>query len=495
MKSTQSSEQVDVVVVGAGLAGLAAATTAAGAGAERSVLVLDGTARGGRAATDEVGRFRFNRGAHALYNGGPARQVLDRLGVPVRGVRPPLKGARGRLRDQVGLLPSGAVSLVRSPLIDGRAKVVLGRLLGGLRRWRPASLADRTATQWFDDLGLEGDARSVVEMLARLASYAADMDLVSADLVVRQIQLGVGDGVEYLHGGWISLVAGLRSVAERRGARFDMGTSVRRIEPDGDRVRVVLGRTGSAEPAGVGDGSGGDDLGGGPGNGRSDRRPTGRSSGRSAGAGSAAGDGADGDDERVVVARRVVLAAGTPEAAAALLPERPAAWTGLGPPSRAACFDLGLARVPDTAVLLGIDRPFYMIRHAPPAELAPPGAALVHTLWYLRSSEDPSPAEAKAALGDHCRLAGIDPDEAEEQHYLHRMVACGAMPVPGRGGMAGRPAVTDTGLDHVLVAGDWVGPDGHLADAALASGEQAAQRALAGLDDAPSIHPVGSATR
>jgi 2-polyprenyl-6-methoxyphenol hydroxylase-like FAD-dependent oxidoreductase len=452
MKSPQSSEQVDVVVVGAGLAGLAAAATAAGAGAERSVLVLDGTPQGGRAATDEVGRFRFNRGAHALYNGGPARQVLDRLGVPVRGVQPPLKGAQGRLRDQVGLLPSGAVSLVRSPLIDGRAKVVLGRLLGGLRRWRPASLADRTATQWFDDLGLEGDARSVVEMLARLTTYAADLDLVSADLVARQIQLGVGDGVEYLHGGWISLVAGLRSVAERRGARLELGTSVRRIEPAGDRVRVVLRRGSSA-------------------------------------------DGADGEDERVVVARWVVLAAGTPEAVAGLLPERPAAWTGLGPPSRAACFDLGLARVPDTAVLLGIDRPFYMIRHAPPAELAPPGAALVHTLWYLRSSEDPSPAEAKAALGDHCRLAGIDPDEAEEQHYLHRMVACGAIPVPDRGGMAGRPAVTDTGLGHVVVAGDWVGPEGHLADASLASGEQAAQRALAGLDHAPRTHPVGSATR
>lgn len=57
----------DVVVVGGGLAGLAAAATAAGTGA--SVLVLDAHRLGGRALTDEVDGYRFNRGAHALYRG------------------------------------------------------------------------------------------------------------------------------------------------------------------------------------------------------------------------------------------------------------------------------------------------------------------------------------------------------------------------------------------------------------------------------------------
>lgn len=58
------------------------------------------------------------------------------------------------------------------------------------------------------------------------------------------------------------------------------------------------------------------------------------------------------------------------------------------------------------------------------------------------------------------------------------MVACGALPVAGSGGMRGRPAVTDTGYDRVLVAGDWVGPTGHLVDTALASGEEAGRRAV-----------------
>jgi hypothetical protein len=49
--------------------------------------------------------------------------------------------------------------------------------------------------------------------------------------------------------------------------------------------------------------------------------------------------------------------------------------------------------------------------------------------------------------------------------------------VPERGGLAGRPGAAVPGLDGVLVAGDWVGPVGHLTDAALVSGEAAGRRA------------------
>jgi thioredoxin reductase len=59
----------------------------------------------------------------------------------------------------------------------------------------------------------------------------------------------------------------------------------------------------------------------------------------------------------------------------------------------------------------------------------------------------------------------------------------GAAPLARRGGLAGRPSITDTGIDGVFLAGDWVGRQGHLADAAFASGEAAgraaAQRAAA----------------
>jgi len=50
--------------------------------------------------------------------------------------------------------------------------------------------------------------------------------------------------------------------------------------------------------------------------------------------------------------------------------------------------------------------------------------------------------------------------------------------------------VTGTGLDGILVAGDWVGPDGYLADASLVSGATAARHAVASLDHAATTHPV-----
>jgi hypothetical protein len=140
---------------------------------------------------------------------------------------------------------------------------------------------------------------------------------------------------------------------------------------------------------------------------------------------------------------------------------------------------MGLAAPPPVPGLFGLDRPLYLVRHAPPAELAPPGAAVVHAMRYLRAGETATAAELRAELEEHARLAGIEPDDAEQVRYRHRMVACGALPTPETGGLAGRPTVAGTGLDGVLVAGDWVGGEGHLADAALVSGEEAGRRAAA----------------
>src|SRR5918994_6237441 len=271
----------DVVVVGGGLAGLAAAATVAGTGA--SVLVLDAHRLGGRALTDEVDGYRFNRGAHALFKGAAGRGVLDRLGVAVRGASPIAAGSRVRRGDRVGALGLGAAGIARSRMLTTRDKAKVFRLLAGMSRWKPAKLADWSAAAWFDDLGLTDGARESAELIARTATYVADMSTVSADLVAVQVRLAVEKGVEYLHGGWVAIVNGLAAEARRRGAEIRTGATVRLVGPDGGPVPV--GDTPHRLGPPLGRGGGG--------------------------------------------------FAGPPSICAALLPEPPAAWAELGPPARA----------------------------------------------------------------------------------------------------------------------------------------------------------------
>ena len=411
-------ERADVVVVGGGLAGWAAAATAARAG--RRVHVIDPTDRGGRAATDHQLGFHLNRGAHALYERGAGMAVLQQLGVAAPGGRPPVKGGLGRRGDQIGLLPSSPGAIARTTLLGVRDRARVAKLFASAGRWKPETLAGSTTTAWFDALGLDGAVREVAATFIRLSTYAADHDVLSAEVAAGQLQLAI-KGVRYVDGGWATLVDGLRRTAVEAGASVDHA-----------RVRGVVPSSGGAEVT---------------------------------------------TDDEVTVASEVVLAAGTPAACAHVLPAAPAAWSDLGPGAFASCLDVGLPHVPDTGLLLGIDRPLYAVRHTPAAALAPPGSAVVHAMRYLRADELVDPVTGRRELEEHLLLAGTDPARATVARYLHRMTVSSALATAARGGLAGRPGIDSAGLDHIHVAGDWVGPQGHLADASLSSGAAAGARA------------------
>src|SRR5436305_14252836 len=106
VRPTNSDEimagQFDVAVVGGGLAGLAAAATAARAG--RSVVLFEQAPEpGGRARTRTEDGFAFNIGPHALYQGGLSLGVLRDLGVEPRAAQVGLGGSQvvkgGQLYD------------------------------------------------------------------------------------------------------------------------------------------------------------------------------------------------------------------------------------------------------------------------------------------------------------------------------------------------------------------------------------------------------------
>ena len=90
----------DVIVIGAGLAGLAAGATAARAGS--ATLVLEAHLPGGRARVTKKDGFVFNRGIHALYQGGAGRKVLRGLGIEPQGGHPACRRQRRRRCHSLG---------------------------------------------------------------------------------------------------------------------------------------------------------------------------------------------------------------------------------------------------------------------------------------------------------------------------------------------------------------------------------------------------------
>lgn len=167
-------------------------------------------------------------------------------------------------------------------------------------------------------------------------------------------------------------------------------------------------------------------------------------------------------DRETLRADVLVVAAGGPADFAGLLGER--APAAPGPAAELSVLDLGLESLPRRGrrFALGVDTPTYLSRHSPPDHR---GGVLLSLAGYARS-----PRAELEAMAD-----AVQPgwrERATLQRFLPRMVAVSAIPGPSAGGLAGRPAI-DRG-EGLYLAGDWLGGEGWLVDAAIASGAAAA---------------------
>ncbi len=420
------TQDPDIVVVGGGLAGLAAAAYSARGGAR--VLLLEGSSRlGGRAITNLRGGYHFNIGPHALYRTGHASQVLAELGVTVSGGMPPLSGAFAYIDGALHTLPSGFVSLLTTGMLGAKGKFELGGFLKNLGDYRPEPLDNIPVDEWLARSMTDPMARRVAWAWIRTASYSANGDLYSAGAALRQLQQANG-GVLYLDHGWQSMVQGLASCAERAGVRLESQRAVKRLEAQDGRINVVL---------------------------------------------------ADGS---AIQASTAILACGprtTAEIAGGLQPSLSEAAARVRP-GRMACLDLGLRALPKPAhrFALGIDRQLYFSVHSSIARLAPEGGAFIHVAKYLGDAASDPKADR---LELETFLDAMQPgwrQHVEQEQFLSSIAAVEAVPLASNGGLSGRPSVAIAAAQRVFLAGDWVGQEGQLSDASLASARRASGLAL-----------------
>jgi phytoene dehydrogenase-like protein len=237
--------------------------------------------------------------------------------------------------------------------------------------------------------------------------------------------------VRYLDGGWQTLVDGLRTVAGSHGVRFHRGTRVIRIGQDrvagGFCVRLA--------------------------------------------------------DDREVSASAVVLAPGAPDYVLDILP--PGAkdtlsrqLTGRLPVTMAA-LDIALRSRPDVpSLVLGVDEPLYLSVQSDRSHIAPAGGAVIHLARFLRPGHTAEPGVRSQLEALLDRFADGWRSQVVHARYLPGITVTHDACLAATGGRRGRIAVDALGIPGMLLAGDWVGPSGMLAQASIVSGAHAAELAL-----------------
>ena len=454
-----ASLKENVIVVGGGIAGLTAAIYLARGG--RTVTVFEKKRHlGGRAITHLRQGFRFNLGGHVVHRGAPGAAIYRELGIPLRGRPSRLRGSV-ILDGQPYRLPFSVATMLTSSLLSFGGKAELTKLLWTLRRIDAKAHESITAREWLDRNVRDARLRDVLAAVIRYLTYSDHVETLSAAVALEQLRAVLRRGLLYIDEGWQRIVDSLHSAAVTSGVQFVTSSRIVRVDhADGAVSGVELG--------GLELETGNDTL--------------------SIALPELPHDGARGTR---LPAATVVLAV-DPGTACDLVSDLPDAksWAALTPVT-AACLDVALSSLPDPRLTfaLSLDAPLAMGVHSALAQLTPKGGALIHVAKYRKRPALRSDDELETLGARRTTEAAADEQELEtflddlqpgwraavvHRRFLPSMTVANAQDTPD----AKRPQPV-TALRGLYLAGDWVGSEGILSDAALTSARAAAKAILA----------------
>lgn len=418
--TSEKKGHYDVAVIGGGLTGLTAAVYLAKAG--KSVILFEKEEQlGGLAQTTNVNGALFNLGPHAMYEGGAALRILEQLGCfPAGGYAS--KGSMLALYQGVMLEVPKALS--------NKEKLEWGHLMGGLNQINTLTLGELSVEDWAKTNIQFERVRLLFYAMCRQWSYCDNMGVLSAGYVIEQGKLAA-QGVRYIEGGWQTIVNALRKKAVQFGAHVVLNQQINKVLQNNERVHAVQLSSGVE-----------------------------------------------------VSVTNVIATVGLKETCCLIEGAEQTAlgrWREKSYPLYASCLDVALKQLPypERVFALGLDVPLYYSKHSGPVQLSEDGAQVLHVMRY---NDDQDERDAKKDEEELTRwLDLLEPGwkslATAVRYSPNVLVANDAHTIYQQGkGIAPSPIVPE--ISGLFVAGDWVGKEGRLADAGMASAKLAVEMIL-----------------
>lgn len=417
-----------IVVVGGGLAGLAASVLLARAGHQVS-LYEKSAALGGRGNTKEIGGYFFNLGPHSLYLEEGVTSILAELGIRYSGQSPDRAKQRIEINGELGQFPNSIPSILQNELLDENSRNEILRIFSVLgqedtSRWRGHSVLD-----WIESFSVKHPQTVlIIESMMRLATYCADPGLVDAEFFLNLLR-SMPD-VWYLDHGWGTLISGMEQAAREAGVHIVFNANVIGIREAEQGYHLSFANGTQLEAS-------------------------------------------------------TVVAAVAPASVKKLVEgekfQELRSWAENTIPIYAAVLNIALKRLPqkELSFVLGVDTPYYYSVHSDVANLAPSGGAIIHLMKYIRSNESLQPGSTREDL--KIWLDTIQPgwrDWVVEEQFFPKLMVAGDVIQSVRGGLPGRYGPKVPGVSNFFVVGDWVGNEAQLANASLVSAYRAASMIL-----------------